>query len=102
MRALSADSWITPGIFPGNPRILPGFGYERPLPGRTTDGTSICRDCAGITTNMTCGGCGTETERFRAGQSTRCVPRTDLEGLLHPHSPGPEPQTPHRADNLIP
>ncbi len=65
----------------------PGCGKERLLPGRTTDGTDICRDCAGITTNMTCEGCGTETERFRAGHCIRCVLRTDLEALLHSHTP---------------
>jgi hypothetical protein len=65
----------------------PGCGKDRLLPGRTTDGSDICRDCAGITTNMTCEGCGTETERFRAGHCIRCVLRTDLEGLLHPHTP---------------
>ncbi|MET3174609.1 UNVERIFIED_ORG: RNA polymerase subunit RPABC4/transcription elongation factor Spt4 [Arthrobacter sp. UYCu721] len=65
----------------------PGCGKDRLLPGRTTDGTDICRDCASITTNMTCEGCGTETERFRAGHCMRCVPRTDLDQLLHPNSP---------------
>ena len=76
----------------------PHCGKDRLLPGRTTDGTDICRDCAGITTNMTCEGCGSETERFRAGHCIRCVLRTDLEGMVHPTpSPGPEPQTPHRS-----
>lgn len=65
----------------------PGCGEERLLPGKATDGTDICRDCAGITTNMTCEGCGTETERFRAGNCIRCVLRADLEGMLHPHAP---------------
>jgi hypothetical protein len=64
-----------------------GCGEERLLPGKATDGTDICKDCAGITTNMTCEGCGTETERFRAGNCIRCVLRTDLDGLLHPHAP---------------
>jgi hypothetical protein len=36
---------------------------------------------------MTCEGCGTETERFRAGHGIRCVLRTDLDQLLHPHAP---------------
>ena len=65
----------------------PGCGKERLLPGRTTDGADICRDCAGITTNMTCDSCGTETERFRAGHCIRCVLRADLDELLHPRTP---------------
>ncbi len=65
----------------------PECGKDRLLPGRTTDGTDICRDCAGITTNMTCDSCGSETERFRTGHCIRCVLRTDLAGLLHPHTP---------------
>jgi hypothetical protein len=36
---------------------------------------------------MTCEGCGTETERFRAGHCIRCVLRADLDTLLHPNSP---------------
>lgn len=39
-------------------------GDERLIQGRTTDGSSICRDCVGITTTMTCGGRVTETERL--------------------------------------
>ncbi|MBG6185599.1 hypothetical protein IWX65_003580 [Arthrobacter sp. CAN_A214] len=65
----------------------PGCGEVRLLPGRTTDGADNCRDCAGITTTMTCDSCGTETERFRAGHCIRCVLKTDLDQLLHPHSP---------------
>lgn len=65
----------------------PGCGKDRLLPGKNSDGSDICRDCAGITTNMTCGGCGTETERFRAGHCIRCVLRADLDTLLQPHSP---------------
>ncbi|OUM44446.1 site-specific recombinase [Arthrobacter agilis] len=62
-------------------------GDERLLPGRTAEGANICRDCAGITTTMTCDGCGAETERFRAGRCIRCVLKTDLEQLLHPNNP---------------
>ena len=65
----------------------PDCGKDRLLPGRTADGADICRDCAGITTNMTCESCGTETERFRAGHCIRCVLRTDLDALLLPHTP---------------
>lgn len=60
-----------------------GCGKERLLRGKATDGTDICR----VTTHMTCEGCATETERFRAGHCIRCVLRTDLEALLHPHTP---------------
>jgi hypothetical protein len=65
----------------------PGCGQDRLLPGKNSDGSDICRDCAGITTNMTCEGRGTETERFRAGHCIRCVLRADLDTLLHPNSP---------------
>lgn len=64
-----------------------GCGEERLLPGRNSNGSNICRDCAGITTNMTCEGCGTETERFRTGHCMRCVLRADLDQLLHPNTP---------------
>lgn len=65
----------------------PDCGKDRLLPGRTADGVDICKDCAGITTNMTCESCGTETERFRAGHCIRCVLRTDLDALLQPRTP---------------
>lgn len=64
----------------------PGCAEDRLLPGKA-GGESICRDCAGISTNMTCDSCGAEAERFRAGHCIRCVLRTDLEMLLKPHSP---------------
>lgn len=64
----------------------PDCGQDRLLPGRNGD-ADICRDCAGITTKMTCDDCGTEAERFRAGHCIRCVIRLDLETLLQPHNP---------------
>jgi hypothetical protein len=64
----------------------PGCGQERLLPGKNGD-TDICRDCAGITTSMTCDGCCAEAERFRGGHCIRCVLRTDLTALLQPHAP---------------
>lgn len=65
----------------------PTCGTTRLLPGRSASGNAICRDCAGITTEMTCEDCGEETERFRAGRCIRCVLLTDLEILLQPDSP---------------
>ncbi|NQX10313.1 site-specific recombinase [Microbacteriaceae bacterium VKM Ac-2855] len=57
------------------------------LPGRNAAGTPICRDCAGITTALTCDRCGTEAERFRGGVCVRCVLRDDLGELLQPTTP---------------
>lgn len=65
----------------------PACNTIRLLPGRSASGTDICRDCAGITTEMTCEDCGEETERFRSGRCIRCVLRIDLEVLLQPDSP---------------
>lgn len=57
------------------------------LPGRSPEGEHICRDCAGITTLLTCVRCGVEAERFRKGACARCVVREDLESVLNPNSP---------------
>jgi len=66
----------------------PGCGDERLLPGRSADGTPICRDCAGITRpEMLCVRCGAEAERFRGGACIRCVITEDLESLLRPTDP---------------
>ena len=65
----------------------PLCGHEGLLPGRHGAGTSICRSCAGIATNMTCNSCGAEAERFRGGHCIRCVLRADLTDVLQPHSP---------------
>lgn len=65
----------------------PRCGHEGLLPGRNDAGLSICRNCAGISTNMTCDSCGTEAERFRGGHCIRCVLRADLTDVLHPHAP---------------
>lgn len=65
----------------------PTCGIDRLLPGRNTAGADICRDCAGITTNMTCSTCGTEAQRFRHGNCIRCVLRADLQQILKPHTP---------------
>ena len=57
---------------------------ERMLPGRDAQSRPVCRDCAGITTNLTCARCGSEAERFRAGACIRCTLREDLADLLKP------------------
>jgi hypothetical protein len=62
-------------------------GAERLLPGRSATGGGICRDCAGITTNLDCDKCGREAERLRAGHCARCVLTGDLEQILKPHAP---------------
>ncbi|MBC7594852.1 MAG: site-specific recombinase [Kineosporiaceae bacterium] len=61
-------------------------GHEGLLPGRH-DGADVCRSCAGISTNMTCDGCGVEAERFRSGHCIRCVLHADLSSVLQPHTP---------------
>ncbi len=62
-------------------------GDERLLPGRSPTGQDICRDCAGITTNLVCDNCGREAERLRGGHCARCVLTADLEQILKPHAP---------------
>lgn len=62
-------------------------GAERLLPGRSSTEQDICRDCAGITTNLECDKCGREGERLRGGQCARCVVTGDLERILAPHTP---------------
>ncbi len=62
-------------------------GAERLLPGRSPTGQDICRDCAGITTNLDCDNCGREAERLRDGYCARCVLTGDLEQILKPHAP---------------
>lgn len=57
------------------------------LPGRLNAGQAICRDCAGITTLLTCDNCGREAERFRGGQCIRCVLTADLTEMLKPNDP---------------
>jgi hypothetical protein len=62
-------------------------GAQRLLPGRSATGQDICRDCAGITTNLDCVSCGREAERLRGGHCARCVLTGDLEQILKPHAP---------------
>ncbi len=54
------------------------------LPGRSPNKQPICRDCAGITTNLTCDRCKRESERFRAGICIRCTLADDLTMVLRP------------------
>src|SRR6478736_7800825 len=51
----------------------PTCGETHMLPGRSPDKQPICRNCAGITTDLTCTRCRRETERFRAGLCIRCT-----------------------------
>lgn len=60
---------------------------ERMLPGRSASGEQICRDCAGIRTNLTCDTCGREAERLRRGQCAQCIISEDLTALLKPNDP---------------
>lgn len=62
-------------------------GDQRLLPGRSSTGQDICRDCAGITTKLDCDNCGREAERLRGGHCARCVLTADLEEILNPHTP---------------
>ncbi len=62
-------------------------GAERLLPGRSPASQHICRDCAGITTDLNCVKCGREAERLRGGRCARCVVTADLEQILKPHAP---------------
>ena len=62
-------------------------GEDRLVPGRSSAGAHICRDCAGITTKLVCDQCGREAERIRGGHCARCVLTHDLERILNPSSP---------------
>lgn len=67
--------------------VCPSCGKDHMLPGRASDGLSICRECAGISTELTCIACGREAERFRDKSCITCVLRRDLTALLKPNSP---------------
>lgn len=62
----------------------PGCGTERMLPGRSASHADqpVCADCAGITQDYHCSGCGTETEHYRQNTCARCSLRNDLTALL--------------------
>jgi hypothetical protein len=63
----------------------PGCGTERMLPGRSAShgDQPVCVDCAGITQDYHCCGCGTETEHYRHNTCARCSLRNDLTALMH-------------------
>ena len=65
----------------------PDCNQHRMLPGRNAANQPICRDCAAITTALTCTRCGEEAERFRGGSCIRCILRDDLAALLRPTTP---------------
>jgi hypothetical protein len=67
----------------------PGCGTERMLPGRSAAHSDqpVCADCAGITQDYHCSGCGTETEHYRHNTCARCSLRNDLTALLHVNDP---------------
>ncbi|MFE4948785.1 hypothetical protein ACFQ9V_01630 [Leifsonia sp. NPDC056665] len=60
---------------------------ERLLPGRSPSNEIICRDCAGITTTLSCDRCDREGERIRSGLCASCVVTEDLAAILHPNNP---------------
>ncbi len=61
-------------------------GEHRLLPGRSAAGAPLCRDCAGITTTLTCDRCGREAERLRAGTAPAvCSPLTSNTSSVRPH-----------------
>lgn len=67
----------------------PGCTTKRMLPGRSaTHGDQpVCADCAGITQDYHCSGCGMETEHYRQNTCARCSLRNDLTTLLHVDEP---------------
>jgi hypothetical protein len=60
----------------------PGCAAQRLLPGRRADGTSICRDCAGITSDFTCARCGVEGYLLKGRLCARCTLADKLTALL--------------------
>jgi len=64
--------------------VCAACGVNRMVPGRSRLGEAICRDCAGISTELSCARCGTEAEWVRGGLCARCVLRDELEHLLQP------------------
>lgn len=75
-------------------------GQQRLLPGR--DGQCLlCRQCAGITTDLDCHRCGAEGEHHRRGLCTRCTLRDDLTSMLLPAGLEPIPELVHLVDVLV-
>jgi hypothetical protein len=60
----------------------PDCDAQRLLPGRRADGTSICRDCAGIIRDFTCAWCGVEGYLLKGRLCARCTLADKLAALL--------------------
>lgn len=60
----------------------PDCDAQRLLPGRRADGTSICRDCAGITRDFACARCGVEGYLLKGRLCARCTLADKLTSLL--------------------
>jgi hypothetical protein len=60
----------------------PDCATQRLLPGRRADGTSICRDCAGITRDFACARCGVEGYLLKGRLCARCTLADKLTLLL--------------------
>ncbi|MEU9189383.1 hypothetical protein AB0D14_33550 [Streptomyces sp. NPDC048484] len=60
----------------------PGCGTDRLLPGRDTDGTPVCRDCADITRDFFCDRCGFEGLLLGRRLCERCTLADTLTRLL--------------------
>ncbi|MFF2411419.1 hypothetical protein [Streptomyces sp. NPDC058092] len=73
----------------------PGCGTDRLLPGRDTDGTTICRDCAGITRDFFCDRCRFEGLLLGGRLCERCTLAETLARLL-------DNGTGHTAPPLLP
>ena len=86
---LARGADLRPVLYRSSPhlRVVRVLRCPRLLPGRSATGHNICRDCAGITTNLVCVNCGREAERRRGGHCARCVLTADLTQILKPHAP---------------
>ncbi|EMF52715.1 hypothetical protein SBD_5791 [Streptomyces bottropensis ATCC 25435] len=60
----------------------PSCGTDRLLPGRDTDGTPICRDCAGIVRDFFCDRCGFEGLLLGGRLCEHCTLADTLAHLL--------------------
>lgn len=60
----------------------PVCDVDRLLPGRQPDGQAICRDCAGITRDFICAGCGTEAALLGRRRCERCTLADKLAFVL--------------------
>lgn len=79
----------------------PGCRADRALPGRTTDGASICGDCAGITRNYLCDRCGYEGPLHTGRLCTRCTLSDLVHGFFDDGTGRINPALSTLADKLI-